>query len=79
MRVTVKLFATLTRYREGLQAGRPFEMNLSAGACLQDLLRELKIPPEESRVMFVNGLIHEPDWSLKEGDQVGIFPPVGGG
>ena len=79
MRVTVKLFATLTRYREGLQAGRPFEMDLSSGACLQDLLRELKIPPEESRIMFVNGLIQEPSWTLKEGDQVGIFPPIGGG
>jgi molybdopterin converting factor small subunit len=39
----------------------------------------LEIPPEETRVAFVNGHIHDMDWELKTEDEVGLFPPVGGG
>lgn len=79
MRVIVKLYATLTQYREGVKAGKPIEFELPDGATVQDLIRELKIPHEQTRVTFVNGIIQEAEWGLKEGDEVGIFPPIGGG
>jgi molybdopterin synthase sulfur carrier subunit len=79
MRVTVKLFATLTRYRQAERAGTPFLMKLSENATLEDLINLLKIPAEETRVMFVNGIIKEPGSRLKDGDEIGIFPPIGGG
>jgi molybdopterin converting factor small subunit len=79
MKVTVKLFATLTRFGQGEKAGTPFIIELSEGATLQDLVGLLKIPAEETRVIFVNGIIQEPDYKLKDKDEVGLFPPIGGG
>jgi molybdopterin converting factor small subunit len=79
MRIHVKLFATLVRYRSGGQAGTPFEVDLPEGATMQDLITCLKIPPEETCITFVNGVVHSSDWILKQGDEIGIFPPIGGG
>jgi molybdopterin converting factor small subunit len=79
MKITVKLFATLSRYGQGQRAGTPFEIELTEAATLQDLISQLKIPAEETRTTFVNGIIQEPDCKLKDGDEVGIFPPIGGG
>jgi molybdopterin converting factor small subunit len=79
MHVTVKLYATLHRYAEGKQAGAPFDVELPAVATLRDLIHQLKIPSEETRITFVNGIIQEADCRLKDGDTVGMFPPIGGG
>ncbi|MGB9639391.1 MAG: MoaD/ThiS family protein, partial [Anaerolineales bacterium] len=38
-----------------------------------------QIPPEETKITFVNNQIQNLDYPLKEGDVVGIFPPVAGG
>jgi len=77
--VTVKLYATLRQYGKSKQAGAPFEIDLSEDATVQDLINQLKIRPEETRITFVNGIIQEHDWKLKDGDVVGMFPPIGGG
>jgi molybdopterin converting factor small subunit len=79
MLVTVKLYATLHRYGQGERAGTPFNIELPKEATLRELIDQLKIPLEETRIAFVNGIIQEPDWKLKEGDVVGMFPPIGGG
>ena len=79
MQITVKLYATLNRYGPNERAGTPFIIELSENATLYDLINLLKIPPEETRIMFVNGIIQESDYRLKDGDEVGIFPPIGGG
>ncbi len=85
MRLRVKLFAFLTRYRVGaahrdnLSSGTPFEVDLPEGATLADLLRALQVPAEEVKITFVNGLAQSEDWQLKDGDEVGIFPPIAGG
>ena len=79
MRVTVKLFATLVRFNDGSQSGKPFEVELPDGSVVKDLIDLLKIPSQETHVVFVNNIIHEHDSKLKDGDVVGLFPPVGGG
>ena len=79
MRVKVKLLATLARFSSVAQPGAPFEMNLPDPATVQDLVDQLGIPSEEIKISFVNGLIHGLDWVLQQGDEVGIFPPIGGG
>ncbi len=79
MRVTVKLFATLVRFKDGARAGKPFEMELPEGSVVQDLIDTLKIPPEETHIVFINNIIEEAGSRLKDGDSVGMFPPVGGG
>ena len=79
MRVTVKLFATLVRFKSGIRSATPFEVGLPEGAVVQDLIEQLKIPAEETRVIFINNIIEDMGTKLKEGDVIGIFPPVGGG
>ncbi len=79
MKIRVKLFATFTQYTPGQRAGTPFAVELSEGATLADLIAQLGIPLEEVKVCFVNARAQEIDFKLSEGDEVGIFPPVGGG
>jgi sulfur-carrier protein len=79
MQVKVKLFASLARFSPGGLPGTLFELTLPEPATVQDLVRQLGIPVEEIKVPFVNGLIRELDCELKPGDEVGIFPPIGGG
>jgi len=79
MKITVKLYASLSRYARGTQAGTPVEIELSEDSTLQDLIKQLEIPPAETHITFVNGIIQEVGWKLKDHDEVGIFPPIGGG
>ncbi len=79
MRVRVRLYASLRRFAPEGQSGSHLEVDLSEGAKLQDLVKVLKIPPEETRVAFVNGITRDMDWVLSPGDEVGMFPPIGGG
>lgn len=79
MRVHVKLYATLRRHRETAKPGLPFEVHLLDGAVLADLVAQLGLPREEVKVTFVNGRARAMDWPLRAGDEVGIFPPIGGG
>ena len=79
MLIQVKLFATLRRYAGDTPLGQPFQMELPAGATLQDLVERLGIPPDETKVAFVNARAQDLDWVLQPGDEVGIFPPIGGG
>jgi len=80
MRVRVKLFATLGNFApvNGLP-GTPFEVDLPAGANLSILINQLQIPADSVKIAFVNGIIQPPDFILTDGDDVGIFPPIGGG
>jgi sulfur-carrier protein len=80
MRVRVKLFATLGKYaRTAGLPGTPFEIELRDGACLSDLLELLTVPAGLVKITFVNGIVQPLDWLLKDEDDVGIFPPIGGG
>jgi molybdopterin converting factor small subunit len=37
------------------------------------------MPFEVAKIIFLNGLHAQGDEVLKEGDHLGIFPPLGGG
>ena len=79
MQVQVKLFATLTQHLPGIRPGSPFEVDLPDGATLADLVRQLNLPQAEVRVIFVNARAQPLSHVLNPGDEVGIFPPIGGG
>ncbi len=77
--VHVKLFATLREHRPGLAMGEAFAVDLPEGATVRDLVRQLGLPQEEVKAVYVNALFREMDLVLADGDELGIFPPVGGG
>jgi molybdopterin converting factor small subunit len=79
MVIKVRLFASLARFSPGGLPGTTFEFKITTPTTVQDLLDQLHIPGEEIKVAFVNGLIRDMDWVLQPGDEVGIFPPIGGG
>jgi molybdopterin synthase sulfur carrier subunit len=79
MKIHVKLLATLNRFSPGGLPGTPFDVELKEGATLQDLVNQLGLPAEETKVTFVNGIVQTLGYVLKPGDDTGIFPPIGGG
>jgi molybdopterin converting factor small subunit len=79
MRVRVKLYASLSRYYGNVAPGVPFEIEVPEGATMVDLVNHLKLPREEVKLFFVKGRARSIDWPLEPGDEVGIFPLIGGG
>ena len=79
MQVRVKLYATLSRYFSNTAPGIPFEIEVPKGATVADLVNRLKLPREEVKLFFVKGRARPIDWPLEPGDEVGIFPLIGGG
>ena len=79
MRVSVKLYASLAKYAGVTIMHEPIEVDLPSGSSLLDLYQRLNLPGSEVKTAFVNSTMQEADYTLREGDEVGIFPPVGGG
>jgi molybdopterin converting factor small subunit len=80
MQVSVKLYATLRALAPPNTAlGEAFAVETSTGV-LSKLIDQLKIPHDQARIIFVNGVrITDLRYRLQPGDLVVIFPPVGGG
>lgn len=88
MNIYVKLYATLTKsvseailakYAHGISAGSRLDVSLPEGSILEDLVTHLDLPREQVKVIFVNGQIRDLDYQLQPEDEIGIFPPIGGG
>ncbi len=79
MRVKARLFATLRDYVPEATIGRTFEVDLPEGARIRDLANHFKLPIELVKLAYVNGIYQELDYPLQDNDEVGMFPPIGGG
>jgi molybdopterin converting factor small subunit len=79
MIVKVKLFATLRKYLPDLELGSSKDVQIDHGTTIEQLYKNLGIPIEEVKLAYVNGIYCEPDYILNDGDEIGIFPPIGGG
>jgi molybdopterin converting factor small subunit len=77
--VQVKLFATLRRNFPHLGIGEALAVELAEDATVGELVEKLKLPKEAVKVIFVNSTVRRDAYRLEDGDEVGIFPPVGGG
>ncbi len=73
--IDLRLFATLQQFEP--QSSQAFKIN--AGTPVRMLVLQLGIPEIKARLIFINGVKGDLDSVLKDGDRVGIFPPVGGG
>ncbi len=72
--INVKLFATFRVGRFVAEA-----RNYPVGTRIVDIIRELEIPEPEIGIIMLNSKHAEPDKQLADGDNLGIFPLVGGG
>ncbi len=79
MTVHVKIFATLRRHYPNLGIGEPMPVELPDGTTMGQLIEHLHLPADEVKVVFVNGIVRGEEYALSDGDEVGVFPPVGGG
>lgn len=75
MIVRVDLFADLRNFAEEPS----FEVALESGATVKELLLRLGIPEDLPMLVVVNEMMSSLDAILKDGDNVGLFPPMGGG
>ncbi len=79
IKIEVVLFATLRKYHPGGKSSEPFTMQIQEGTTIEGLLKILKIPPRESKQVFVNSVRQEKDYVPKDGERVAVFPPIAGG
>jgi len=73
--IQIKLFASLQEFTPPSSDKYP----LDAGLSIHSLLEQLNIPQEKAKLIFINGVKADLTATLKGGERVGIFPPVGGG
>ncbi len=79
MIVHVKLFATLRRQYPDVGIGESMPVELPDGATMDQLIEHLHLPADQVKIVFVNNIVQQVGYILRDGDQVGIFPAVGGG
>jgi molybdopterin converting factor small subunit len=79
MQVKVKLFATLREYLPKDSDGRSCLMDIDETTTIEQIISTFNIPEEIPKIILINGLNGTMDQTLKEGDELSIFPPVAGG
>ena len=75
MKISVKLYGEFRRAAPSPEVA----LEVEAGATVKDLSGKLKLPETMYKMALVNGFRVRDDWLLKDGDEVHIFQPVGGG
>jgi sulfur carrier protein ThiS len=78
MKIQLKLYASLASHMPK-KAGGDCIVEVSNGTRIRELLEQLKIPTDEVKVVFLNGVHASGAETLHDGDRVGVFPPIGGG
>ena len=84
MKITLKLFATLTDY---LPASSRYtnivELVVADGATITGVIEPYRLPPALVHLVLVNGKYiapaDRPGHTLVEGDVLAIWPPIAGG
>jgi molybdopterin converting factor small subunit len=80
MKIQLKLFASLSKFLPDSEtAGFSNFMEIAEGTTIENLLDRLQIPREQPKIIFLNGVHADEKKILKEGDRLGIFPPLAGG
>ncbi|MBN2126146.1 MAG: MoaD/ThiS family protein [Deltaproteobacteria bacterium] len=77
MKVELRLYASLARYMPKQKGSKLLDVR--EGTTLRGLLEQLDVPLRSVKILFLNGVHAEGNEPLKDGDRVGVFPPVAGG
>jgi molybdopterin converting factor small subunit len=77
IKIVVRLLLT---FKEKAPAGeRAFELQLTSGTRVSQVLEGLAISPSAPKVILVNGRASGGESELNDGDQLTVFPPLEGG
>ncbi len=84
MKITFKLFATLTDYLPAdARRSNVMEMEVPGDASISQIIEPFGLPPKLVHLVLVNGIFVQPGErltrTLKEGDVLAIWPPIAGG
>ena len=73
--IELNLFANLSQYLP--ENKQSYQVNENTN--IEKVIQELGIPDDMVKLIFINGKRVEKTHLLKQGDRLGVFPPVGGG
>jgi sulfur carrier protein ThiS len=84
MRITFKLFASLTDYLPfDARRSNFVELDVAPDAPISQIIEPFGLPPKMVHLVLVNGSYIAPDkrltQTLREGDVLAIWPPIAGG
>ncbi len=79
MKIEINLFINFTQYLPENSDGHKAVMEFKEGTSVRDVLLHLEIPIDKVKLVFVNGIHTQMEDKLKDGDRMGVFPPLGGG
>ena len=84
MKITLKLFASLTDYLPTeLKYTNMMAMDVAPDASILQILAPLALPEKMVQLVLINGRYNAPEQrhtqTLQEGDVLAIWPPIAGG
>ena len=80
VKIQLRLFASLAGYLPDQKSGGFSNlMEVAEGTTIKSLFERLKVPPELPKIIFLNGVHADETAVLKDGDRLGVFPPLAGG
>ena len=77
MVIKVKSYAFMRKYTVDLPTGG--ELDVPEGTTVDSVLKQLKVPSQSKKVIFVNGRHRSEDYVLQPGDIFVFFLPLEGG
>ena len=82
MKITFKLYASLTRYLPDRAKNHQIELDVSEAMSPLQLLAQYGVPEAQIHLVLINGVFVVPserDVSLKAGDELAVWPAIAGG
>ena len=84
MKITFKLFASLTEYLpQQARYTNVVELDVAPDASILQIIEPFGLPPKLVQLVLINGRYVEPEkrmtQTLVEGDVLAIWPPIAGG
>jgi len=83
VKITFKLFASLSEHLPAGARRNAAEVELEEGATAETLIERFNVPRGMAHLVLVNGSYVTPDErpgvALRDGDTVAVWPPVAGG
>ena len=75
IKINLNFFVNLSRFLPSEKIAFP----VPEGTTVEMLMKDLGIPDNSVKLIFVNGKKQDKTYCLKHNDRLGLFPPVGGG